>query len=82
MAAYEHICGSPLGVLLFAHAIPARTGVQGSALSNGIREPVSEGRDRTDERFVFLPVFQLFFTRMKMNKRINLRVLSGGVACG
>src|ERR1700720_1383062 len=34
------------------------------------------------KRFVPLTAFQLFFTFFEMNKRVDLRVLSGGAACG
>jgi hypothetical protein len=69
-------------MLLFAHATPPRTGAQDLPQATGSGNQFRKGEISTDERFVFLPVFQLFFTLMKMNKKINLRVLSGGAACG
>jgi hypothetical protein len=63
-----------------ASLLPAGAGI---GQSNGLSgSKCRKGGINTDERFVFLSVFQLFFTLVKMNKKIDLRVLSGGVACG
>jgi hypothetical protein len=67
-------------LLVMGALLPAGAGI---GQSNGLSgSKCRKGGISTDERFVFLPVFQLFFTLVKMNKKIDLRVLSGGVACG
>jgi hypothetical protein len=65
------------------HASPLPSGAVFAAKQWRYRQQASARCDQYKrKRFVPLTAFQLFFTFFEMNKRADLRVLSGGAACG
>jgi hypothetical protein len=65
------------------HASLLPSGAESAAKQWRYRQQASARCDQYKrKRFVPLTAFQLFFTFFKMNKRADLRVLSGGAACG